>query len=168
MSKPKPANQGTSKPDLIDQLVAWGCKILHLTKYQKTLTQLAKFFIAGVATTLFDWGIFYVLVYLLHVAPLIAQIFSFAASTLLSYYINTLWVFDTTKNKTRQRLVIEFFVFSGIAFAISEVLLYVFIYQLHMNDMLAKVITTAVTMVFNYITRKLFLEDHHKPTASKR
>lgn len=154
----------TKNPDAIDKLVAWGCNILHLTKYQKILTQLAKFFIAGVTTTLFDWGIFYVLVYIINVEPLIAQIFSFTASTLLSFYINTLWVFDTTKNKTRRRLIIEFFVFSGIALVISEILLYVFIYQLHLNDMLAKIITTAVTMVFNYVTRKLFLEDRKSST----
>lgn len=156
------------KPDIVDKLVGWGCKILHLTKHQKILTQLAKFVIAGVTTTLFDWGIFYVLVYIVNIEPLIAQIFSFTASTLLSYYINTLWVFDTTKNKTRRRLIIEFFVFSGIALIISEILLYIFIYQLHLNDMLAKVITTAITMVFNFITRKLFLEDHKKSDHTQK
>lgn len=166
MDKTHSSVHTASKPDLIDQLVAWGCKVLHLTKYQKVLTQLAKFFIAGVITTLFDWLIFYILVYILSMEPLIAQVFSFAASTLLSYFINTIWVFNTTKNKTRQRLIAEFFIFSGIAFAISEVLLYVFIYQLSMNDMIAKIITTAITMIFNYITRKLFLEDHKKPKAS--
>lgn len=168
MDRTKSVNQDSSKPDLINKLVAWGCKVFHLTKYQKILTQLAKFFIAGVATTLFDWAIFYVLVYLVQMAPLIAQIFSFTISTLLSYFINTIWVFNTTKNKTRRRLITEFFVFSGIAFAISEVLLYLFIYQLGLNDMLAKVITTIVTMVFNYITRKLFLEDHRSKAQTTK
>lgn len=156
------------KPDWVDKLVAWGCQLLHLTKYQKILTQLAKFVIAGVITTAIDWVLFAILVYSLNIAPLIAQIFAFSGSTLISYYINTIWVFDTTKNKTRRRLVAEFFIFSGIAFVISEVLLYIFIYQLGMNDMIAKVFTTAVTMVFNYITRKIFLEDHKKPRSQTR
>lgn len=152
-------SQTQKQPDMIDKLVGWGCRTFHLTKYQKILTQLAKFGVAGVATTLIDWGIFYALVYLVKMEPLVAQLFSFTVSTLISYYINTIWVFDTTKGKTRKRLITEFFVFSGIALGISEVLLYTFIHMLGMNDMLAKILTTVVTMVFNYVTRKLFLEE---------
>ncbi len=147
------------KPDIIDKLMDWGCKTFHLTKYQRILTQIAKFGVAGVIATLIDWVIFYALVYLLQMEPLVAQLFSFTISTLISYYMNTIWVFDTTKGKSRKRLVTEFFVFSGIALGISEALLYVLIHLLGMNDMLAKILTTIVTMVFNYVTRKLFLEE---------
>ena len=150
------------KPDIIDRIVAWGCEILHLTKYQKIITQLAKFVIVGVITTLIDWGIYYILCYVVDINPLIAQLFSFTFSTIASFYMNTLWVFNTTKGKTKRRLIIEFFLFSGCALGISTVLLYIFIYKCNMNDMLAKVVTTAITMVFNYVTRKMFLEDREK------
>lgn len=154
------------KPDWVDNLVAWGCRILHLTKYQKILTQLAKFVIAGVINTAIDWAIYYVLCYGVNFNPLIAQLFSFTIATIVSYYINTIWVFDTTKKKTRRRLITEFFVLNAIALGISTVLLYVFVYPLHMNEMLAKILTTAVTMVFNYITRKLTLEDRKSKKAN--
>ncbi len=171
MTKDNQKTTEKNKQDWVDKLVAWGCQLLHLTKYQKILTQLAKFVIAGVITTAIDWSLFAMLVYVFNVGPMVTKFFSFMASTLVSYYINTIWVFDTTKNKSRQRLVTEFFVFSGIAFAISEVLIYVFIYQWHWNDMLANIVTTAITMVFNYVTRKLFLEErkksHKTTTVSK-
>lgn len=61
------------QPDIIDKLVDWGCKVFHLTKYQKILTQLAKFFVTGVIATAIDWAIFYVLVYWVNIDPLIAQ-----------------------------------------------------------------------------------------------
>lgn len=150
------------KADWVDKLVAWGCGVLHLTKYEKILTQLAKFVIVGVITTLIDWAIYYVLCYWVNMNPLVAQLFSFTISTFASYYMNTLWVFDTTKTKTKQRLITEFFVFSAVALGISTALLYLFIYKLGLNDMLAKVVTTAITMVFNFVTRKLFLEDRKK------
>ncbi len=145
--------------DWMDRVVAWWCQLLHLTKYQKILTQIAKFGVTGVIATAIDWAIFYVLVYLVGMEPLIAQLFSFLCSTLFNYYSNTKWVFNTTKNKTRRRLVTEFFILSVIGLGISEALLAVFINVMGMNDMLAKVLTTAVVMVFNFVTRKLFLED---------
>lgn len=58
----------------------------------------------------------------------------------------------------------EFLAISVVGLVLSEVLLAVFIRAFMMNDMLAKVITTAIVMVFNFITRKLFLEDRAKTT----
>ena len=154
----EPAKKG----DFVDDLVAWGCKVFHLTGHQKILTQLAKFVIAGVTTTLVDWLVYFVLVESVKMDPLIAQLFSFLISTGVSYPMNAVWVFDTTKGKTRARLITEFFVFSAVALGISEALLWVFIYKLGMNELIAKVLTTAVTMVFNFVTRKIFLEDRKK------
>ena len=151
-----------TKTDIIDRLVAWGCKWLHLTKYQKILTQMAKFVITGVIATAIDWAVFYVLVYQVKMDPLIAQLFAFLLATIFNYYSNTLWVFNTTKNKTRRRLVTEFFVLSLVALVLSEGLLALFIKVWEMNDMLAKVLQTAIVMVFNFVTRKLFLEERKK------
>ena len=167
MQAAKSKNLTQHKPDWVDKLVAWGCQLLHLTKYQQILTQLAKFAIAGVLNTLIDWVIYYILCYPLNVNPLVAQLFSFTVATIVSYYINTIWVFDTTKKKTRKRLITEFFVLNIIALGISTALLSVFIYLLHMSDMWAKVLTTVVTMVFNYITRKLTLEDRKSEAPAK-
>lgn len=150
------------KPDVIDKIVIWWCKVLHLTKYEKILRQMAKFVITGVIATAIDWAIFYVLVYPVQMNPLIAQIFSFLASTLFNYYSNTKWVFDTTKNKTRRRLMTEFFILSAVSLGISEGLLALFINVFNMNDMLAKIVMTAIIMVFNFVTRKLFLEERKR------
>lgn len=151
--------QKSSKPDIVDRLVAWGCQILHLTKYQEILTQLAKFTIAGVINTAVDWGIFFSLYNLLQVDPVLSQAISFTIATVISFFINTVWVFNTTKNKTRWRLITEFFILNLIALGITTVLIYLFIDQMHMNELLAKILTTIITMVYNYITRKLTLED---------
>lgn len=150
------------QPDWVDKLVAWGCQILHLTKYQQILTQITKFVITGVIATAIDWLIFYILAYPVQMNPLLAQVFSFLVSTAWNYYSNTMWVFNTTTGKSRQRLITEFFILSLISLGISTALLSFFIYVCHLGDMLAKVITTVFTMIFNYITRKLILEDHKK------
>ncbi len=148
--------------DFVDRIVAWGCHLLHLEKHQKFLTKLAKFGIAGVLTTVIDWVIFFSLCELLHFDWVVSQLFAFVASTIVGYFINTKWVFDTTKNKTRRRLVTEFFIFNFIALIMTEVMLYLFD-KWQMNIVLAKVITTTVTMIFNYVTRKWFLEGWKTP-----
>ena len=95
--------------------------------------------------------------------PCVPVNIAFAISTVFNYWASTTWVFDTTSNKTRRRLFVEFTVFNGFAFlAFDEGLLWFLIYQLGWNYMIAKVITTACGMVFNFITRKMFLEDHPK------
>jgi len=153
------SSETKKKEDIVDRLVAWGCRVFHLTKYQKILTQLAKFVIAGVINTVIDWSIFFSLYNLLGWNPVVAQMIAFTAATIISFFINTIWVFDTTKKKTQRRLITEFFVLNLIALGITTGLIYLFIDVMHMNELLAKILTTAVTMVYNYITRKLSLED---------
>lgn len=147
------------RTDLVDALVGWGCKILHLTKYQEILTQLAKFTIAGVLNTAIDWGIFFSLYNIFGWNPVLSQAISFTVATIISFFINTVWVFNTTRKKTKQRLIAEFFVLNLIALGITTALIYLFIDIMHMNELLAKILTTVITMVYNYITRKLTLED---------
>lgn len=151
------------KPDFVDRIVEWGCHLLHLDKYVKVFQQLAKFVIVGVTNTAINWAIYFSLVQFAEVTPLVASAIAFAISTVFNYWASTTWVFDTTSNKTRRRLFVEFTVFNGFAFlAFDEGLLWFLIYQLDWNYMIAKVITTACGMVFNFITRKMFLEDHPK------
>lgn len=152
----------TRKPDFIDQIVAWGCQLLHLEKYTKIIQQLAKFVIVGFTNTAINWAIYFSSVHFAGIDPLIASAIAFAISTIFNYWASTTWVFDTTGNKTRRRLFIEFTVFNGFAFlAFDEGLLWLLIYPLGLNYMIAKVITTACGMVFNFVTRKMFLEDNN-------
>lgn len=155
------------KADWVDKMVAWGCQLLHLTKYQKELTKMAKFVVSGVITTAIDWGIFFVLINILNFNPVVAQFFSFVVATIVGFYLNTIWVFDTTKEKTRQRLIIEFVVLNLCALAITEILVWWWIDQLKWNELLAKVVITAITMVFNYVTRKLTLEKRKNAPSQK-
>lgn len=155
------------KSDWVSALVGWGCKILHLTKYQGILTQLAKFTIAGVINTAIDWGIFFSLYNIFGWDPVLSQAIAFTVATIISFFINTVWVFNTTKRKTKKRLIAEFFVLNLIALGITTVLIYLFIDVMKMNELLAKILTTVITMVYNYVTRKLTLEDRKQKVEIK-
>lgn len=152
------------KPDVIDNLVAWGCKLLHLDRHTAVFQQLAKFFIVGVTNTAINWTIYAICLAILPIADevikvVVASAIAFAISTIFNFWASITWVFNTTGKKTKRRLFIEFAIFNGIAFLAFDEGLLAGLVSLGWNAMIAKVATTACGMVFNFVTRKIFLEE---------
>ena len=153
--------------DLVDRLVAWGCKLLHLDKHTKVFQQLAKFVIVGCINTAINWTIFAIC---LNILPIVDEVLksvvssasAFAISTIFNFWASITWVFDTTGKKSRRRLFVEFAVFNGIAFLTFDEGLLALLVSANWHPMIAKVVTTACGMVFNFITRKIFLEENNK------
>lgn len=136
-------------------------KILHIKvseKKENLFVQIFKFVIVGGIATIIDWAVYYVLYNYAHMDPLVANILSFAVSVTYNYIASVRWVFDVKKDKNKIRMLIEFLVFSIMGLILTEILLWLGISKLGMNAMVAKIIATAIVMVFNFITRKLFLE----------
>ena len=120
--------------------------------------QIFKFVIVGGIATLIDWAIYYVLYNYLHIEPLIGNIISFSVSVIYNYTASVHWVFDVNTEKSKMRMFIEFMIFSILGLLLTELLLFIGIKGLNMHAMLVKIIATAIVMVFNFITRKIFLE----------
>ena len=162
-----------TKGDLIDRLVAWGCGLLHLDKYTQIFQQLAKFFIVGVTNTLINWTIFAIALHFLPIPDevarsVVASAIAFIIATIFNFWASITWVFDTTNKKTKKRLFIEFAVMTTIAFVIFDECMLAWLVSSGWNPMLAKIATTACGMVFNFITRKMFLEDHETKIKERR
>ena len=132
---------------------------IKISKQKKELLiQIFKFIIVGGIATLLDWIIYYILYRFIGINPLIANIISFSISMIYNFYASCKYVFNVTKSKTKYRLFIEFIVFSLIGLGINEFLIFVFYTNLSWNAMLVKILATAIVMVFNFVTRKMFLE----------
>ena len=127
-------------------------------KKYNLLIQICKFFIVGVIATLIDFIVYYICYNKFGINPLIANIISFSVSVIYNYIASVKWVFETDKNKNKKVLFISFITFSLLGLLLSEILLFIFINLLGLNEMLSKIIATIFTMIFNFITRKLFLE----------
>lgn len=149
------------KDDKTSRFVRKVLKKLHIKTSDKTtnlLIQIFKFVIVGGIATLIDWIVYYIVYKFLHVDPLIANILSFSVSVIYNYSASVRWVFDVNKNKSKKKMFIEFMIFSIVGLIITEILLHLFINILSMNAMISKVISTVIVMVFNFVTRKMFLE----------
>lgn len=145
------------KNNFIDKIIK-KCNIDLDKKNVKLFIQIFKFIIVGGMATVLDWILYYILYNYLGVSPLVANIISFSISTVYNYWASTKWVFVVNKNKSSKRLFIEFALFSAIGLGLTELLLWIGIKVLFMDAMLIKIIATIIVMIFNFITRKIFLE----------
>ncbi len=127
-------------------------------KNKKLMKQIMKFIVVGGIATLLDWIIYYILYNYVHIPPLIANVISFSISVVYNYFASIKWVFEVDQEKSKKKLFFLFLLFSIIGLLISELLLWIMINHLNIHEMISKIITTIVVMIFNFITRKKFLE----------
>lgn len=156
--------------DAVECLVDCVCNFLGLAKHKIFWRQFTKFAIAGVFNTVIDWSLFYVLTGFTGLNPLIANVISYTVAMIYNFFASTRFVFRTTKQKTQRRLFAEFAAQNACGFLISEGLLYVLIERMGLHGMLSKMIATGVVMIFDFVSRKLILEDrpkHRKSCKSK-
>ena len=127
-------------------------------KKEDLYIQIFKFIIVGGIATIIDWAVYYVLYNYLKVNPLLGNILSFSVSVVYNYTASVKWVFNVNKEKSKKRMFVEFMIFSILGLLLTELLLWIGIDKLSMNAMVVKIVATSIVMVFNFITRKLFLE----------
>ena len=134
-------------------------KNISLNRQQEELMiQIFKFIVVGGIATVIDWIIYFVLYHFIKIEPIIANIISFAVSVVYNYWASCKYVFKVNKEKSKARQFIEFIVFAVIGLLINEVIIWGLHNELEWNAMLVKIIATAIVMVFNFVTRKKFLE----------
>jgi len=122
------------------------------------IVQIFKFLVVGGIATVIDWVIYFVLYHFLKIPPSLANIMSFVVSVSYNYWASCKYVFNVTKDKSRLRLFIEFIIFAVIGLGINEVIIFALYNKAGWNAMLVKILATAIVMVFNFVTRKKFLE----------
>ena len=120
--------------------------------------QIIKFGIVGGIATIIDWFVYFLLNKILLINPFLSNLLSFLVSVIYNYIASVKWVFHVNKEKNQKRLCFEFLLFSVIGLFLTEILLWVFMYCFHMDSMVSKIGATIIVMVFNFITRKIFLE----------
>lgn len=125
---------------------------------ESLLIQIFKFVIVGGIATIIDWLIYFILYKFIKLEPIIANIISFSVSVVYNYYASCKYVFKVNKEKSKTRQFTEFIIFSLIGLGINELLIFIFVNKLSWNAMLVKILATLIVMVFNFITRKKFLE----------
>ncbi|MBP3853353.1 MAG: GtrA family protein [Erysipelotrichaceae bacterium] len=120
--------------------------------------QILRFGVVGGTAFLIDYAFLYIFTEFFGMHYLVSAVLSFSLSSIFNYIASVLWVFHVDESKSKSKTFIIFIFFSIIGLCINELIMYIGVDVLSMHYMFVKIGATAIVMVFNFITRKLFLE----------
>ena len=125
---------------------------------KKLITQIVKFGGVGILCFAIDFGVLFVLTEGFGCYYLLSAGISFTVSVIVNYIMSVKYVFDINPKYSKSRNFIMFVIFSVIGLILTEVIMQLGADVIKWNYMIVKVGATAIVMVFNFVTRKIFLE----------
>ncbi len=135
-------------------------------KLGKLIAQIVKFGIVGFIAFCIDYGIFLALTYLFGVNYLVAAAISFLVSTVFNYAASMRYVFQGKETQTAMQQFTIFFVLSVFGLVLNQIFLWACVDVCSIAEWAGKLVATALVMVYNFITRKIFLEQHDTPSKA--
>ena len=124
----------------------------------KLVNKIIRFSIVGGIATIIDFVFLYIFKEFLNIDVILANTLSFIISVTYNYIASITWVFDTNKNKNKKIQFILFIIFSIVGLIINNIILYILTDKLNIYYLISKVVATLIVMIFNFITRKKFIE----------
>jgi putative flippase GtrA len=125
---------------------------------KKLIAQLMKFVVVGGLSFVLDFIIYYVLTNFFSVYYLIAGFFSFSLSLIFNYLMSMKFVFKSKDDLKKTHEFAIFVILSVMGLGLNLLSLYILVDIFKMNDLIAKVFVAGIVMIFNFVTRKIFLE----------
>ena len=129
---------------------------------KRLVQQMVRFGIVGIVSFLLDFILMIVLKEGAHMNIFIATTLSYTISVIFNYKVSTIFVFIVDPSKGKNQIFITFLILSFIALILNEVLMMGFVGILLINYAIAKILATMNVTVFNFITRKLFIEARNR------
>ena len=121
-------------------------------------------FVGGTAA-LVEWGLFFLFFYYLlaglglsvDTLTMVATALAFGLSTLYHYFLGNVLVFDSGSKYDKSKELSLVFLVSIMGLVFNLILMYVFVGLLAWQPMFAKVLTSCIVVVWNYLSRKKWI-----------
>ena len=131
-------------------------------KMKKLFEQIIKFGLVGFLCFFIDYGIMVALTELVGINSTVSSGISFCVSVIVNYILSVTVVFDADKEANKAKQFIVFLILSVIGLGINTLIMWagtgILDQYMERSYMLVKIFATAVVMVYNFITRKIFIE----------
>lgn len=125
---------------------------------KKLLEQIMRFGIVGIIAFVIDYAVLLVLTEVAGVHYLISSAIAFLVSVIFNYIMSVTFVFETDKNRSKGAEFGLFALMSAGGLGINQLMMWLLSDVMFIPYQLSKILTTGVVMVYNFVTRKLFLE----------
>lgn len=125
---------------------------------EQLIQQVLKFGVVGFIAFGIDFGVMVACTELLGIDPVISAAISFIVSVTFNYLASMRYVFTHREDMTPAREFAIFVVLSIIGLLINEAIMWVGVNALHINYMFTKIVATGIVMVWNFVSRKKWLD----------
>ena len=136
----------------------------------KLIQQFLKFGVVGVICFFIDTGL-YTICNFIGIPYLISGVIGFSVSVVVNYLLSMKYVFVRRDDLSRKKEFIIYLILSLIGLILNELILFVCVDVIYGNwswlrsfmhpraaEILAKIGATGIVMVYNFVTRKIFME----------
>ena len=124
----------------------------------KLLGQIARFGVVGVIAFVIDYGVLLLLTEVCSIHYLVSSAAAFLVSVVFNYVLSITFVFETDNGQTKTTQFALFALMSAGGLGINQLMMWLLSEVLFIPYQLSKFFATGVVMVYNFVTRKLFLE----------
>ena len=124
---------------------------------KKLIKQLFRFGIVGGIAFLIDYFFLYFFTDICGLHYLLSASLAFILSMIFNYTASVKWVYDVGHKQTVKDVII-FTILSVIGLLLNELIMFIGVDLLKVYYMIVKIFSSGIVMIFNFITRKLFLE----------
>lgn len=133
---------------------------------KKISKQFAKFGIVGVIAFIIDYGTMLLLTEVFGIDYLISTTAGFIVALVFNYFASMRFVFERREGMSRKKEFAIFAVLSIIGLVLNDALMFVAVDLAGVDYRISKIVVTAIVSVYNFITRKVFLEEKNEPPLS--
>lgn len=125
---------------------------------KKLMGQIIKFGFVGFLCFFIDYEVMVFLTERFGVDYRLSCGISFTVSVIVNYLLSVTFVFETDKEKKKTGEFVIFVILSLIGLGINEACMWLAVEFAGIHYKLSKIGATAVVMVYNFISRKIFIE----------
>jgi len=129
-----------------------------MKNFSVLLKQIVKFAFVGGSAFVIDFAVLWILTEFFGIHYLVSNCISFTVSVVYNYILSVCWVFDAAGKHKKSTELIVFMILSVIGLGINQLVYWLCVEFAGVYYLISKIIATAIVMVYNFITRKLFLE----------
>ena len=128
----------------------------------KLFSQFMRFCVVGGICFLVDYALLFLLTEYAGLNYLLSSALSFLLSTIVNYCLSMRFVFQGRSDLRKSAEFLAFVLLSLLGLGLTELLMWIGVGLAGIHYLLTKIGVTAIVLVYNFVTRKVFLESAGK------